>query len=116
MDKSDCLFCKIINREIPAELIYEDKKIIAIKDINPVAPVHVLLIPHEHIVSLDQASDKDVELLGYIQITAARLARELNIADGGYRLVSNCGERAGQMILHLHYHLLGGRELTWPPG
>ncbi|WP_235811152.1 histidine triad nucleotide-binding protein [Syntrophomonas wolfei] len=116
MNKSDCLFCKIVNREIPAELVYEDERIVAIKDINPAAPVHILLIPREHIVSLDQASNENVELLGCIQTTAAKLARELGIADKGYRLVNNCGEWGGQSVLHLHYHLLGGRQLAWPPG
>jgi histidine triad (HIT) family protein len=116
LNKSDCLFCKIVNREIPAELVYEDERIVAIKDINPAAPVHILLIPREHIVSLDQASNENVELLGYIQTTAAKLARELGIADKGYRLVNNCGEWGGQSVLHLHYHLLGGRQLAWPPG
>jgi len=116
LNKSDCLFCKIVNREIPAELVYEDERIVAIKDINPAAPVHILLIPREHIVSLDQASNGNVELLGCIQTTAAKLARELGIADKGYRLVNNCGEWGGQSVLHLHYHLLGGRQLAWPPG
>ncbi|HBK53506.1 MAG TPA: histidine triad nucleotide-binding protein [Syntrophomonas wolfei] len=116
LNKSDCLFCKIVNREIPAELVYEDERIVAIKDINPAAPVHILLIPREHIVSLDQASNENVELLGCIQTTAAKLARELGIADKGYRLVNNCGEWGGQSVLHLHYHLLGGRQLAWPPG
>jgi len=116
LNKSDCLFCKIVNREIPAELVYEDERIVAIKDINPAAPVHILLIPREHIVSLDQASNENVELLGCMQTTAAKLARELGIADKGYRLVNNCGEWGGQSVLHLHYHLLGGRQLAWPPG
>lgn len=116
MDKSDCLFCKIINREIPAEYVYEDEEIVAIKDINPAAPVHVLLIPRKHIVSLDHASDENIALLGCIQTTAARLARELGITSKGYRLVNNCGEWGGQSVLHLHYHLLGGRQLAWPPG
>ena len=116
MTTTDCLFCKIANREIPAEVVYEDEKIIAIKDINPAAPVHILLIPKEHISSLDSVSPKDSMLLGHIQIAAAQLARDMKISEQGYRLVNNCGIWGGQTVLHLHYHLLGGRELAWPPG
>lgn len=112
----DCLFCKIVTGEIPAALVYQDDKIIAINDINPAAPVHVLLIPREHIASLDDINEKHSELLGHIQLTAAKLAKELNISEQGYRLVNNCGIWGGQTVLHLHFHLLGGREFGWPPG
>lgn len=112
----DCLFCKIASRQIPAQIVYEDELIIAINDINPVAPVHVLLIPKEHITSLADISEKHSALLAHIQMTAARLAQELRISEQGYRLVNNCGIWGGQTVLHLHYHLLGGRELGWPPG
>ncbi|NLB88335.1 MAG: histidine triad nucleotide-binding protein [Syntrophomonadaceae bacterium] len=113
---SDCLFCKIAAKEIPAEVVLEDEHLIAIKDINPVAPVHILLIPKKHIMSLNDVTDEDKELMGHIQITAAKLAQDLNIAENGYRLVNNCGEQGGQTVLHIHYHLLGGRHLGWPPG
>ncbi|MEN6348515.1 MAG: histidine triad nucleotide-binding protein [Syntrophomonas sp.] len=116
MTTTDCLFCKIANREIPAEVVYEDDKIIAIKDINPAAPIHILLIPKQHITSLDHVTQNDAMLLGHLQATAAELARDLGISAQGYRLVNNCGIWGGQTVLHLHYHLLGGRELAWPPG
>ncbi|HWP95531.1 MAG TPA: histidine triad nucleotide-binding protein [Syntrophomonadaceae bacterium] len=112
----DCIFCKIAAKEIEARIIYEDQQVVAIEDINPAAPVHILLIPKTHVDSLDQASDQNSQLLGHIQLLAAQLARKLNIAQAGYRVVNNCGEGAGQSVLHLHYHLLGGREMRWPPG
>ncbi len=115
MSKEDCIFCKIINKEIPSKIIYEDDRVLAIEDINPVAPVHILLLPKEHIASLDDASENSIELLGYIQLMAARLARDMKIADHGYRLVNNCGEWGGQTVFHIHYHLLGGKEMGWPP-
>lgn len=113
---TDCLFCKIASKEIPSEVVWEDSQLIAIKDINPVAPTHILLIPKKHIVSLNEVTDEDKELMGHIQITAAKLAKDFNIAEDGYRLVNNCGEQGGQTVLHIHYHLLGGRHLGWPPG
>lgn len=113
---SDCLFCKIAAKNIPSEIVYEDETLIAIKDINPSAPVHVLLIPKKHIVSLNDIGTADESLLGHIQLTAAQIAREQNVAADGYRLVNNCGTMGGQEVMHLHYHLLGGREMLWPPG
>lgn len=113
---TDCLFCKIASKEIPAEVVWEDGHLIAIKDINPVAPVHILLIPKKHIVSLNDVTEEDAELMGHMQVIAAKLAKDLNIAEHGYRLVNNCGEQGGQTVLHIHYHLLGGRQLGWPPG
>ncbi|MDD2619319.1 MAG: histidine triad nucleotide-binding protein [Syntrophomonadaceae bacterium] len=112
----NCLFCKIVSREIAAQIVFEDDKIIAINDINPAAPVHILIIPKEHIASLAEISEQHNDLLGHIQLTAARLAKDLKISEQGYRLVNNCGIWGGQTVLHLHYHLLGGRELSWPPG
>ncbi|HBQ24906.1 MAG TPA: histidine triad nucleotide-binding protein [Syntrophomonas sp.] len=113
---SDCLFCKIAAKNIPSKIVYEDETIIAIEDINPCAPVHVLLIPKKHIASLNDISTTDASLLGHIQLAAAQIAREQNVAADGYRLVNNCGSLGGQEVMHLHYHLLGGREMLWPPG
>ncbi|MEA4923702.1 MAG: histidine triad nucleotide-binding protein [Syntrophomonadaceae bacterium] len=111
----DCLFCKIVNKEIPAQIVYEDDKILAIKDINPSAPVHLLIIPKIHLASLNEVSDENVDILGRIQLLASRLARDSGISEQGYRLVNNCGEWGGQSIFHLHYHLLGGKQMGWPP-
>jgi len=112
----DCLFCKIVKKEIPAKVVFEDETLIAIEDINPAAPVHVLIMPKDHIASLAEIKKDDETLLGNIQIVAAHLARELKLNDQGYRLVNNCGEWGGQTVMHLHYHLLGGRHFGWPPG
>jgi histidine triad (HIT) family protein len=112
---SDCLFCKIAAGEIPAKIAYEDDDLIAFHDINPQAPVHLLIVPRRHIASLDEAGDGDGALLGKILLTLQRLARELKI-DSGYRVVTNCGASAGQSVFHIHFHLLGGRAMGWPPG
>jgi len=111
----DCLFCKIVNKEIPAEIVYEDDSMVAINDINPAAPVHLLIIPKTHIASLNDVGRDNVELLGHIQLLASRLACDSGIAGQGYRLVNNCGKWGGQAIFHLHYHLLGGKQMGWPP-
>jgi histidine triad (HIT) family protein len=113
---SDCLFCKITAKDIPSKIVYEDELVIAIEDINPSAPVHVLIIPRRHIASLNDIGAVDESLLGHIQLVAAQIAREQNIAADGYRLIMNCGSKGGQEVMHLHYHLLGGREMLWPPG
>ena len=111
----DCLFCKIINREIPSDIVYEDERALAFNDINPQAPVHVLIIPKKHIAGVAQMGEEDTEIVGYLQLVAAKLAAERGVTDG-YRVVVNSGPGAGQSVMHLHYHLLGGRPLTWPPG
>ncbi|NLU51152.1 MAG: histidine triad nucleotide-binding protein [Syntrophomonadaceae bacterium] len=111
---ADCLFCRIVARQLEAKVVFEDNKLVAIHDINPAAPVHILLIPKKHLGSLSEVSEEDVELLGHLQVTASRLARELNLES--YRLVNNCGVSAGQSVFHIHYHLLGGRNFQWPPG
>ncbi|MGE4271949.1 MAG: histidine triad nucleotide-binding protein [Desulfitobacterium sp.] len=108
---SDCIFCKIINREIPSEVVYEDERVLAIKDINPVAPVHVLIIPKKHSESLNDLNPEDEALVGHLVIVATQLAKELGIADSGYRLVNNCGDDGGQVVKHLHFHLIGGKRL-----
>ena len=113
---SECIFCKIASRKMPATLLYEDSQMVAIADINPVAPKHILLIPKEHIESLNDVNKEHLSLLGQIQLVAAELAREAGIAASGYRLVCNCGDDGGQTVPHLHYHLLSGRTMLWPPG
>jgi histidine triad (HIT) family protein len=112
---SDNLFQKIIDRKIPADIVYEDDRSLAFRDINPQAPVHVLIIPKKVIATHDAVTEADRELLGHLHVVAAKLAAQLGLKDG-YRLVVNCRERAGQTVPHLHMHLLGGRELHWPPG
>ncbi len=113
---ADCIFCKIIKGEIPSEKVYENENVIAFKDINPAAPVHILIIPRKHISSINDIEEMDSNIIGEIFLAAKEIARQLGIAEDGYRVVSNCGEKAGQTVMHLHYHLIGGRSLTWPPG
>ncbi len=112
----DCLFCKIIKQEIPADIIYRDDSVIAFNDIHPQAPHHVLIVPHKHIATLNDVSEQDTILVGHIMYVAAQLAKQLNIATPGYRVVMNCNRGAGQAVYHIHLHLLGGRSLSWPPG
>lgn len=112
---SDCLFCKIIAGQIPSKKVYEDDKVYAFEDINPGAPTHVLIIPKRHFAGLKEATAADAEILGYCQLIAAQIGRERKIEDG-YRTVLNVGPRSGQSVFHLHLHLLGGRDLAWPPG
>jgi len=110
----NCLFCRIVRKEIPAKLVAEDDHCIAFRDINPQAPVHVLVIPREHVPSLDEASDP--EMLGRLSLMAAEIARKEGVAAGGYRTVMNTNAGAGQTVFHVHLHLLGGRPMHWPPG
>lgn len=112
----DCIFCKIAKKEIPAEIVYEDDYVVAFKDLNPEAPVHLLLIPKKHIPTLFDLKEEDVEIAGRLQLAASHVARELGLSDRGYRLVSNCGQDAEQIVMHIHYHLMAGRSLKWPPG
>lgn len=112
----DCLFCKIIQGEIPSNKVYEDEKILAFRDINPAAKEHVLLIPKKHIYSIGKSLGEDKELLGELLLKAKNLAGELGIEESGYRLVINNGPDGGQTVDHLHLHLIGGRKLDWPPG
>ena len=111
----DCLFCRIIRGEIPARKVYEDKETFAFEDIDPQAPTHVLIIPKKHVVDLKEAKAEDAEIIGKLNLAAAKIARERNI-ENGYRTVFNVGPGAGQSVFHLHLHLLGGRPLSWPPG
>ena len=112
----DCIFCKIVAGEIPCDRIFEDEKVLAFKDLNPEAPNHVLVIPKIHIQSLKHAEETDLELLGHIQLTIVEIAERLGIAESGFRVVANTGKQGGQTVDHLHYHLLGGRFMQWPPG
>jgi histidine triad (HIT) family protein len=112
---TDNLFLKIIERKIPATIVYEDEQSLAFRDINPQAPVHVLIIPKKVIPTHDQIVEEDKLLLGHLHLVAAKLAKQLGLNDG-YRLVLNCQEKAGQTVPHLHLHLLGGRAMAWPPG
>ena len=112
---SDCLFCKVIEGKIPSSKVYEDDKAYAFNDINPQAPTHVLIVPKKHIVGLKEAAAEDAELVGYCQLVAAKIAKERGI-ENGYRTVYNVGPGAGQSVFHLHLHLIGGRNLSWPPG
>ena len=116
MAEQTCIFCKIVAGEIPAAKIYEDERAVAFRDINPQAPLHALVIPREHIASLNEAGETDEALLGHLLLAAARVAREEGHAEGGFRTVINTGAGAGQTVFHVHVHVLGGRRLTWPPG
>ncbi|MEE8496080.1 MAG: histidine triad nucleotide-binding protein [Xanthomonadales bacterium] len=113
---TDELFLKIINREIPAEIVYETDEVLAFRDINPQAPVHVLIIPKERIATINDLAPEHAELVGKLILTAAEIAREEGLSEDGYRLVMNCNKAGGQMVFHIHLHLLGGRQMTWPPG
>lgn len=112
----DCLFCKIAEGTIPSELLYQDEFCVAFNDINPQAPVHILIIPRTHFASLDEADTQQKETLGHILLTAAEIAREKGIANDGYRVVINTNDNGGQTVFHLHVHLLGGRQFIFPPG
>jgi len=113
---SDTIFGKILRGEIPADLVYEDEHAIAFRDISPQAPVHVLVIPRKPIVSLAHAAEEDAELLGHLLQVCAKVAEAEGLPENGYRVVTNIGEGGGQSVFHLHFHVLGGRALQWPPG
>ena len=112
----DCIFCKIVAGEIPSTKVYEDESILAFRDINPEAPVHILIIPKEHITSVDEINKDNSAVVAHIFEVAAMLAKENNISADGYRVVTNIGEAGGQTVKHLHFHLMGGRNFTWPAG
>ena len=111
----DCIFCKIIKKEIPAEIVYENDTVLVFKDIKPAAPVHLLLIPKKHIPTFFDLEEGDSRLLGDLHLAAGEVARQMGL-EKGFRLVSNCNEDAGQLVFHIHYHLMAGRTLHWPPG
>ena len=110
------IFTQIINREIPADIVYEDEFCLAFRDINPKAPVHILLIPKEEIVSMATVETEDQAILGHLMVKASEIASMQGLSENGYRIVVNTNEDAGQSVFHLHVHILGGRKLTWPPG
>ena len=111
-----CLFCRIIAGDIPSKIAYQDDAMVAFHDVNPQAPVHVLVVPRKHIATLNDVTPEDEALIGRMQTRAAALAGELGIAERGYRTVFNCNSEAGQSVFHIHLHLLGGRPMAWPPG
>ncbi|MDC0935133.1 histidine triad nucleotide-binding protein [Pirellulales bacterium] len=110
------IFKKIIDGEIPADKVYEDDRCLAFRDVNPQAPVHVLVIPKQEIASIEALADSDADLLGHLWLTIRNIARDEGLAESGYRVVVNCGSDGGQTVDHLHFHILGGRPLAWPPG
>lgn len=113
---SECLFCKIIAGDIPSDKIYEDDDVYAFQDVNPVAPLHVLIIPKKHIAKLNDLEREDDVLMGKLVLTAKKIAAREGYSEEGYRTVINCGENAGQSVFHIHLHLLAGRSMSWPPG
>ena len=113
---SDCLFCKIINGDIPCDKVYEDEKVLAFNDIDPQAPIHFLVIPKEHIKSSAQITPDNSSIVAHIFEVVAKIAAEKGIAEKGFRVVTNCGEDGGQTVEHLHFHVLAGRNIGWPPG
>lgn len=112
----NCLFCKIVDHSIKSNLIYEDEMVLAFDDINPQAPHHKLIIPKQHIASVNELETKDVNLVGHMILVAKQIAQELQLSEEGYRLVLNCNRHGGQEVYHLHLHLLAGRQMHWPPG
>lgn len=116
MPEQNCLFCRIVAGEIPADIVHRDEQSLAFRDINAQAPTHILVVPREHLESLDEASQRDEAALGHLLRIAARVANEQGLTESGYRTVINTGAGAGQSVFHLHVHLLGGRPLGWPPG
>jgi histidine triad (HIT) family protein len=116
MASQSCLFCGIVAGEVPADIVHSDDMVLVFRDISPKAPTHLLLIPRRHIPSAAELTAEDAELLGRLFSVAAQLARDAGVAESGYRLVTNSGRGAGQSVAHLHFHLLGGRSMGWPPG
>jgi len=114
--ETDCIFCKIIEKTLSATIVYEDDLVIAFDDIYPKAPIHKLIVPRQHIATLNDLEPEHTMLIGHMTQTAKNLAKELKIDESGYRLLFNCNADAGQVVFHIHMHLLGGRQLTWPPG
>ena len=112
----DCIFCKIIRKEIPASVVFENDRLLAFEDIRPQAPVHILIIPKDHWASLNEAPESAQNVLGEILVRAREIAREKGIGESGFRLVLNTARDSGQDVFHIHFHLLGGRRMTWPPG
>jgi histidine triad (HIT) family protein len=112
----NCIFCKIINKEVPSKIVYEDEKVLAFDDINPKAPIHVLLISKEHFGTLNEIPEEKKDILSHLLLKARQIAQEKGIAENGYRIVLNTERDSGQEVFHIHFHLLGGRQMKWPPG
>lgn len=112
----DCIFCKIAQKKMPSKIVYEDDIAVAFEDINPQAPIHLIIIPHKHIPTILDMDESDKAIVGHLHTIAGKLARERNIAERGFRLVLNCNKEAGQTVFHIHLHLIGGRIMRWPPG
>ena len=113
---SECIFCKIVRGEIPSEIVFQDDVCLAFRDINPGAPTHILIIPKEHIATLNDLAPEHESTVGHILLVAGEIAGQMGVAASGYRVVANCNSDGGQAVFHIHFHLLGGRQLTWPPG
>ena len=111
----DCIFCKIANKEINSALIYEDESVVAFRDLNPQAPQHILIVPKKHVANITELDDKELAAHIFVDVVP-KIAKEVGVADSGFRIVVNTGEEGGQTVNHLHVHLLGGRKMTWPPG
>jgi histidine triad (HIT) family protein len=116
MLKDDCIFCKIARKEIPARIAFENDKVLAFEDIRPQAPVHILVIPKDHIERTSDLTGADIGMIGELVLAAKTIAKERNVQESGYRIVLNCNRDAGQEVFHIHLHLLGGRKFAWPPG
>lgn len=116
MKSPDCLFCKIVNGDIPADIVYQSDEVVAFRDISPQAPTHVLIIPRRHVATINDLEPGDETTVGNLFLAAKEIASQEGIAEPGYRVAMNCNEAAGQTVFHLHLHLLGGRQLGWPPG
>ena len=113
---SDCLFCKILDGEIPCDKVYENDQVIAFRDVNPQAPTHILVIPRKHISTVNDLTADDKNIVGEMVLAAQTVAKQEGIEESGYRLVMNCNEGAGQTVFHIHLHIMGGRRMHWPPG
>jgi histidine triad (HIT) family protein len=112
----ECIFCKIAEGSIKADIVYQDESVLAFKDINPEAPVHILIIPRKHIESVVDLNEKDIDVIGHIFMVAKKLSAEFKISESGFRIVNNCGKDGLQSVNHIHFHLIGGRTMQWPPG
>lgn len=113
---SECLFCKIVEKKIPAKLVHEDEHTLAFDDINPHAPIHILVIPKKHVSAVQDCTTQDQGLLGYLLLSCAKVAKQKGLVESGYRIVTNTGPDGGQTVFHLHLHVMGGRPMNWPPG
>jgi len=113
---SECLFCKIVEKRIPAKLVHEDEHTLAFDDINPQAPIHTLVIPKKHIAAVQDCTGQDQGLLGHLLLSCANVAKQKGLGESGYRIVTNTGRDGGQTVFHLHLHVMGGRHMNWPPG